>query len=710
MVIIKETVIEMTKHLPKILIVDDNLAVRLTLLKGLTVANYEVFQANDGQQGCEMFYRHHPDIVLMDVQMPILNGFESVKLIRENESGRATPILMLTADDDVDSIRLAFEAGATDYITKPINIPLLLLRLKFALRDVEREKILTRAEQQRENARQLFGLVYWEINAKTETIVVLNSDPKTLPWLDPAPVTLLQFADFVESRDRNRFLEDIRSAVDNDRPFDLTLTCLANDGTHYIRIVGQKDEEGQLITGAIQDITQQKYLEDRTSYLNYYDEVTGLPNQKLFQSSVEKAREQSNELGLITAILVVEIQNLNSITNAYGSKIAETLQSRVAAELKELIHENSLVAKVDGGYYAVHLKYAKTQSLDSLVIDLHASFSDIRKSWYLNGKEIFVKYLAGIADNSKDASLSTSTLLRMAKSAQVKTKNGKDFVIAKYDNEVSEALTKRLNLEAELNRAFKNNEFRLQYQPQLCIHTNKIVGAEALLRWPSKNRGLTSPEEFIPILEESGLIIQLSEKIILDACEQQLKWLKDGLDLTVGINLSAIHFQIPDLANRICELTKTQGVDNKKIELEVTESATMDDPQRTINTLRKLRDAGFRIALDDFGTGYSSFEYLLNFELDKIKIDQAFIKNITDNRKDRALVKAMCSLGVNLNIKTIAEGIENRRQRDYLNAIGVDQLQGFYISEPLWPDDFYQFAVEFNQNDDYTFYRKQDEN
>ena len=687
----------MQQKAPKILVVDDNTPIRLTLRKGLSKAGYEVYEASDGEQGYELFFSRSPDIVLMDVQMPVINGFETVQKIRKKEKSRATPILMLTADDDVDSIRHAFDSGATDYITKPINLPLLLLRLQFALRDIEREQILDRTEQQKENARQLFGLVYWEINSRTEQVSLTNSDIKTLSWLSPPPTSLAKFTEFIQPQERDRFLSDMRSAIDNNRPFDLNVSCKANDGIHFVRIVGQQDDDGNFITGALQDITGQKELEDRTSYLNYYDQVTGLANQKLFLSSLEKSIQQSLELNLKIVVLVIELQNLNAITNAYGNTITETLQSRVAAEIKNLISQNALFAKLDGGFFAVQLRFDRTKTLEKIVQTLNQELSKIRKSWFINGKEIFVKYAAGIAENKEDGSTPPSTLLRMAKSAQLKAHSGKDVNIAKYDAKVNTAMKNRLNLEAELNKALENKEFKLQYQPQLCLQTGKIVGAEALLRWHSNDRGFVSPAEFIPVLEETGLINNISDTIISKACKQQLDWQLDGLDLTVGINLSAIQFQINDLSNRICSITKSLGVDNRKIELEVTESATMDDPQRTMHILHKLREAGFKIALDDFGTGYSSFEYLLNFELDKIKIDRAFITNITKNRKDRALVKAISSLSEGLNVKTIAEGVENNRQLDYLDALGIQELQGFFISKPLWPDELYQFAVEFNQ-------------
>ncbi len=687
----------MQNHQPTILVVDDNGPIRITLRKGLNKAGYIVQEASNGEQGLAKFIEHQPDVVLMDVQMPIMNGFESVKGIRKSERKGSTPILMLTADDDVDSIRNAFDAGATDYITKPINLPLLLLRLKFALRDIDREKKLKRSEQQKENARQLFGLVYWEIETSSGRIDFINNDVETLSWLKPQPETFNDFVQFVFEQDRKRFLADCDSAMENNRPFDLELKCKTNDGIHFVRLVGQQGETSELINGAIQDITEQKNLEDRTSYLNFYDQITGLPNQKLFLSSLEKAIQQSRELNFKTVVLALEIDNLNAITNAYGNTVTETLLSRVAAEIKAIGNDNAISAKLDAGYFALKLRYQQDESLESIARAMNEKLSKIPNTWMINGNEIFVKYAAGIAEDNADEDASSSTLLRKAKSAQVSAQTSKNISIVKYDDKLNIAMKRRLDLEAELHKALENKEFKLQYQPQLCLMSGKVVGAEALLRWHSNERGFVSPGEFIPVLEESGLITSIGETIVSRACRQQLNWQKKGLEISVGINISAIQFRQQDLSERICAIADKSGVNKRNIELEVTESATMDEPERAMEVLQALSDAGFKIALDDFGTGYASFEYLLNFQLDKIKIDRAFIRNITQNRKDRALVKAISSLSDGLNIRTIAEGVEDTRQKDYLDALGIQEIQGYLISKPLWPEELYKFAMNFNQ-------------
>jgi EAL domain-containing protein (putative c-di-GMP-specific phosphodiesterase class I) len=257
-------------------------------------------------------------------------------------------------------------------------------------------------------------------------------------------------------------------------------------------------------------------------------------------------------------------------------------------------------------------------------------------------------------------------------------------------------MKKRLDLEAEMHKALQNDLFDLQYQPQFNVESGKIVGVEALVRLEIEGRGSISPGDFVPILEETGLIIEVGYKILEKSIKQQVEWANDGLELRIGINLSAVQFQHPDLPERIIEIVNRYKIDRSCIELEVTESATMEDPHRAIDIMRRLRHAGFRIALDDFGTGYSSFEYLLHFELDKLKIDKAFIDNITNNRKDRALVRAINYLSDSLKLTTIAEGVETKRQFDYLDVLGISEIQGYFISKPLWANDLYQFAIDFN--------------
>lgn len=681
-----------------VLIVDDSMPVRMMLRNGLTKEGYEVCETTDGEQAILAFKERRPDVIIMDVKMPIMDGFDTVKEIRKQEQGRPTPILMLTASDDVESIHKAFDVGATDFMSKPVNLPLLLLRLKFTVRDVERDQILNRVEQDKENARLLFGILYWEFNIKSRKVSISHRSTKTRTWLDSLPENVDDFIQLLSKSDQERFTADIASAVDNDKPFDIEVVCEVNTERHILRIVGQTDETGKYITGALQDITEKRSLENQANHLSFYDQVTGLPNQKLFIRSIETDLSENPSEGKKVTVLVMEIKNLPSVANAYGNAVMETLLRRIGAELRRLMPNSVVCAKLESNAFAIKFSSGIKVSIDAASKELHQRLSQLNKSWFIAGREIFIKLTAGIAEAIPGEQTSASGLLRMAKSAQHETRSNKDLVIGKYNANANKAMKKRLDLEAELHKALQNDEYDIQYQPQLDVESGKIVGVEALIRLQTEERGFISPADFVPILEETGLIVDVGYKIFEKSVQQQVAWANSGLTLRVGINLSAVQFQSPDLSQRIVNIVKKYPIDRALIELEVTESATMDDPQHAIDVMRRLRSDGFRIALDDFGTGYSSFEYLLHFELDKLKIDKAFINNITHQRKDRALIRAINYLSDGLHLKTIAEGVETRRQFDYLDALGVGEIQGYFISKPLWADELYQFAVDFNKN------------
>ena len=687
----------MPQNSPVILIVDDSIPIRLTLRTGLAKEGYTILEATNGEEAVRIVIEQRPDLVLMDVQMPVMDGFTAVRTIREQQGGQPTPIVMLTASDDVDSVNQAFNAGATDYIAKPINLPLLMMRVKFALRDKERERQVSLIEQQKENARLLFGLVYWEMKVNRDEIALHYDPSQQLQWLNPVPTKISQLIHLMRVADRQRFKEVINDVVANQRPFDLEVTFIVDHQSHIVRIVGQADISGDIISGAIHDITEQRDLESQANQLNYYDQVTGLPNHKLFQSLVENGIKQCKKLNKKIVLFVIGIRHLTAISNAFGASATDALLRLIANELKANMSEHAICAKIDSSHFAVKMRTDVDVPLETTMTRVYNCLSKLSKAWFIDDKEVFVKISAGIAEVLPDDKLSASALLRMAKSAQENAKSNKDITIGQYNAAQNTELRNRLNLEAELHRAVKSQEFDIQYQPQINIESMTIVGAEALLRWHSPERGLVPPNIFIPILEETGLINTVGEFVIKKACQQQVAWVQKGINLRIGINWSAVQFLQPDLPERIGQIARDVGIDRTQVELEVTESATMDDPHRNIEILRRLRHDGFRIALDDFGTGYASFEYLLHFELDKLKIDKAFVDNITRNRKERALIKAMNYLSENLNLVSIAEGVETRRQLDYLDALGVREVQGYYICKPLWPEQFETFANTFSQ-------------
>ncbi|NLY28243.1 MAG: EAL domain-containing protein [Alcaligenaceae bacterium] len=680
---------------PLVLIIDDAMPIRVLLRAGLAKAGYRTVEATDGRQGLEQFIAHKPDLVLMDVNMPVMDGFQCCRALREHDAGHLTPVIMLTGSDDLESINHAFDAGASDFIAKPINLPLLTQRIRYALRDAERELTLRRVQQQHDSARMLAGLVYWTYDIKNNSVRWTNHTPQLLPWLTPLPASQEEFVQCVMPADRKRFTDAISGAIQNNVTLDLEVRCTDTAGNeHIVRIVGQRDADNTHLQGALQDLTRQRSLELQANYLNYHDVVTGLPNRKLLLSTL-KERLGSAAPQTPQAIVVLEIQRFQAIGNAYGEEVSETLLRLVGNELRRLTGDAALCARLDGAQFAILLAVDTELSPDTLKQSIENRLQALDRAWTIEGKDIFLRFTGGISLVPAFSQLEPLTLLRMAMSAQANAQTGNAAItLDLYKDGLDTSLRKRLRLETDLRRAVENEEFHLVYQPQLDLATQKIVGVEALLRWSPPDRGFVSPAEFVPVLEDIGLITVLGEWILGEACRQQAQWAAQGMVLRMGINLSPMQFQQVNLPLLVESLARNTGAQPGSIELEITESMAMGDPQSTIHQLNQLRDAGFKIAIDDFGIGFSSLEYLLRFPLNTLKIDRAFVNDLARGRRDRAIIRALTSLCFGLGLTTIAEGVETERQRDYLDALGVNEIQGYLLGRPMLPDVLQAFALQ----------------
>ena len=687
----------MAEAQPVVLVVDDALPIRVLLRAGLAKAGYTVIEAGDGRQGLDAFLAQRPDLVLMDVNMPEMDGFESCRAIRGLDAGQATPVIMLTGSDDYDSISQAFDAGASDFVAKPINLPLLVQRIRYALRDADREQTLRRVQQQHDNARMLAGLVYWVYTPETGELAWADHTPQLLPWLVPLPESAEAFSRRVVPADRKRYIDVISGAIFNAVSLDLEIRCAdASGNEHIVRLVGQKDSEGSHINGALQDLTRQRSLELQADYLNYHDVVTGLPNRKLFLATLKQWVE-APDARLMQAIVVLEIQRFQTIGNAYGEAVSETLLRLVGTELRQLSGEGAFCARLEGAQFAVVLPLDAELLPEAALAALEARFQGLDRPWSLEGRDVFLRFTGGVGLVPHQVGLQPLTILRMAISALGNAQVGTaPLTLSVYRDELDNTVRKRLLLESDLRRAIENEEFHLAYQPQLDLETGQVVGVEALVRWSTPDRGFVSPAEFVPVLEEMGLINQLGEWVLNEGCRQQVAWSRLGVNLRVGINLSPAQFQQSNLPLLVETIARKTQADPEFIELEITESMAMGDPQATIAQLNQLRDAGFKIAIDDFGIGFSSLEYLLRFPLNTLKIDRAFVTDLARGRRDRAIVRALTSLCLGLGLTTIAEGVETERQRDYLDALGVNEIQGYFLGRPMPANDLFTFVQTYN--------------
>ncbi|MGY4876852.1 putative bifunctional diguanylate cyclase/phosphodiesterase [Vreelandella aquamarina] len=666
-----------------LLVVDDDPTVRLLTSSGLKRRGYHVIQAADVEQALHLMSTHHPDLALVDVSMPGRNGFDFVQAVRNGETGSANqerPLLMLTGSDDVSSIDRAFTSGATDFITKPINLPLLVERVKYALRGAEREKALRESQMAQSSACKLAQLGFWQLNFNTDGLEWSQDAAEVLSW-EALPESRYALLELVNSTDRlrlNTALEAVREGRDG---LNLEVTLQLGSTERILRLQsGAKTDDEQLI-GAFQDVTAFRAFEDRALYLAEYDDLTDLPKRRLFLNMLDEHLTDDNAKPW--SISVLDISRLHRINDALGIPAGDQVLATFARRLKQCLGDSVLLCRLEADTFAVAIPRSDETPWQP---HHHEWMMSLARTHKVQGQEIFIDFTAGASLYPQDG-VNSDELLQAAQIAQrfCRQNAGNQKLMLYQDVEAFDD-SQTLSLENDLRKALERKEFFLTYQPQQQLCSGRFIGVEALLRWRHPTHGMVSPADFIPLLEENGLIIEVGDWVIEEACRQLSQWQKeDGLDVAMSVNLSARQFEQPGLAKRIAHHVARYRLKSHQLELEITESTAMRNPQAALAVLHELKGLGFRLALDDFGTGHSSYEYLLRFPLDTLKIDRSFIIGIASERQSRAIVRSLTALSQGLGLKIIAEGVETQRQYDYLDALDVDEIQGFLLARPMEP-------------------------
>ena len=562
---------------PLVLVVDDDPMIRVLVTETLQQIGFAVEEAENGQQALGFLERCQPDVVLMDVLMPELDGFQACQAFRAMPQGRHVPILMMTGLDDIASIDHAFEVGATDFITKPLNYAILGHRVRYLLRTMQ----------------------------------------------------------------------------------------------------------------AFESVRKSK---KEIHHLAFYDALTNLPNRRLFGDRLQQAVEQARRNNHLMGILFIDIDNFKRINDSFGHSIGDKLLRTVASQLltclrrsdsvsRELDDGAISVARLGGDEFTVLLtrleKAEDAANIAKRIIDA------VSVPFLLGDEEIVVTPSIGIAVFPYDGD-SVEELVKNADTAMFHAKeNGKNNYQF-YTNSMSATAFERLSMENALRKGLGNNEFEVYYQPKIDLAMNRVVGLEALIRWNHPEMGLVSPANFIPLAEDTGLIVPLGEWVLHAVCTQMKKWQDSGLEpMRVAVNLSACQFRQTMLRQQVKRILNDTGIAPEYLELELTESVIMDDIQTSSAVLRELKKMGVHISMDDFGTGYSSLSLLKRLPLDTLKIDQSFVRDITSDADDAAIVDAIISLAHSLRLRVIAEGVENNRQLDFLRSQGCDEVQGYLFSRPL---------------------------
>jgi len=445
------------------------------------------------------------------------------------------------------------------------------------------------------------------------------------------------------------------------------------------------DSEGRIVCfeGTVEDITELKLYQARIEQQAHYDALTGLANRTLLQDRLSHAIRSAKSYGSSLAVVFVDLDRFKYVNDSLGHHVGDELLRSMAERLKASVRESDTVARIGGDEFVLLINgYGDPETVAPVLERLMA---EVSRPWATSQGEFNVTCSIGVALYPTDGA-TAEELLKHADSAMYRAKEKGRNNFQFFTAELNALITERLELESNLRRALERDQFSLLYQPRMDLHTGRIIGVEALLRWTLANGEQISPSRFIPIADEVGLMVPIGRWVLREACRQAKAWQDQGIPpMIISVNVSARQFRQDNVVDMIEEVLRETGLDPTLLEVELTESALMYDADQYVSMLDKISDLGVSIALDDFGTGYSNLSYLKRFPVDRLKVDKSFVHDITHDADDATIVRAIIALGHNLGLKVVAEGVETEQQVAFLLDNDCDELQGNYFGRPMHP-------------------------
>lgn len=682
-------------HGRTILIVDDtpaNLAVAVDYLED---NSFRVLVAQDGEECLERAQLVLPDLILLDVMMPGIDGFETCRRLKAIQSTRDIPVIFMTALADTRDKVTAFAAGAVDYVSKPFQVEELLARIKthLTLRAVQQQLAAQNEELRASEVRyhKLFesakdgillldfksGLVT-DVNVSVVKMLGYSRDH----YLSKKLCDVQPFKDVLECKTALTELQAHENVSFAHWPLAAQDKSLVDvefvSNSYYVN--GLK-----MVQCNIRDITSRIQDQARISFMALHDALTGLPNRILLRDRLGQSITLACRNRKRVGVLMLDLDHFKDINDSLGHQIGDALLEAVALRLKGCLRESDIVSRLGGDEFVIVLPDVAGESdieevVQKLLKSLHEPFQ-------VEGHQLVVSCSIGISKYPDDGE-SPGSLLRVADIAMYAAKSTLRGSYKFFTPELNMLTQRRILLVSELRQACARGEFILYYQPQLSTISGAITGVEALMRWNHPKHGMISPEEFIPLLEEMGMMVVVGRWALKTACLQAVTWQREGLKpVRISVNVSAQQFYRCDLPRMVEEVLRESGLESKWLELELTETLTLDDSETTIKIMQRLKFLGVSLALDDFGTGWSSLAYLRRFPLDRLKIDRAFMRDIPLQPRAEAVVTSILALAQNLGFTTIAEGVETAEQLAYLHSKNCEEIQGFIYSPPLTAHD-----------------------
>lgn len=704
-------------HKPLVLLVDPDDKFREAAAKALRAEGVEqVVEAMNGLEALVYFKSLDPYLVIMAADMPIKDGYSTCELIQSLPGGEKTAVMMLVEDQDFKAINRAYKSGATDFHCKPTDPKTLAKRAHYMLRARHMANDLHRNERRINQAYRIANLGHWEwkvaesdFSISMEVARMLRSSRKVLRSIDDVTSR-------IHEDDRQKFSETNIRVLEDGISRNVEFRIPLSNGRERVLVQwveSEPDQHGEYthLTGIVQDVTEQRANESKIYNLAHYDSLTGLPNRGYLKQHLDILLDQARATDTQVAVLLIDLDHFGRINNALGHSTGDELLCTLADKLNDAVQSRSLLCheandampldleqllllRTDADEFAVVISQLRSPEKAGVVAERVSML--LAEPIVVEGQTLNITASIGISVYPLDADAG----YKLLECGSAALKHAKDQGRNNYQyfmQSLNQRALKRLGMENDLRQALQHNEFMVYYQPKVDLRTGKATAMEALVRWQHPTLGVVSPAEFVALAEDMGLIVELGEWILRDACRQTKVWLDKGYDFKVAVNLSPKQFSDhTHLIEIVATTLRDTGLPSANLELELTESVFLKDTETNKHTVATLNHMGITVAIDDFGTGYSSLSYLTNFEVDTLKIDKSFVSCVAGDAQHAEVVRTIIQLAKNMNMKVVAEGIAANAEVTFLKDAGCHYGQGYLFSPPLPASRFIDWVDEFH--------------